>query len=204
MPSRKGQRLKTKVRWFSTKVLSRASFPRKFSVITSLEEKRGAKTPLRVVRVQEERSHKIPKSKDARYISKNSIWACSSWRKAYTDLTGIRKIRFGPLLRQQWFFRFNHSAHQQEVACWEQGILHKVKQDYGSSQNDKAKEILGFQPPTQKAAELNPFYNILIDLFFSQHSFLKRNKEWKHITEKCRPNWKRSILPMERKPNRTP
>lgn len=35
---------------------------------------------------------------------------------------------------------------------------------------------------------------------FCQHSFLeKRNKEWKHITEKHRPNQKRSVLAMERK-----
>lgn len=122
----------------------------------------------------------MPKSKDAGKVSENSG---VGEEKAHTELTEIRKIRFGPLLWQQWFFRFNHSAHQQEGSCWEEGILHKVKQDYGSSQNDKAKEILGFQPPTQKGAELNPIYKVL-DLFFCQHSFLeKRNKEWKQITE---------------------
>lgn len=43
----------------------------------------------------------------------------------------------------------------------------KVKQEYRSSQNEKAKETLGFQPPTQKAAELNLIYRVLIDLFFA-------------------------------------
>lgn len=53
-------------------------------------------------------------------------------------------------------------------------MLHKVKQDYGGSQNDKAKEILGFQALTQKAAELNPIYKVPIDLLFVNIPFWRK------------------------------
>lgn len=142
MPSCKGQQLKMR-RWFSFNVFSRASSPRNFSVFVSLEEKEGASNPWDVS-AQEESSHEIPKRKYARQVPQNSVWAWSGGRKAYTELTGIRKINFGPLLWQQEFFRFSHSTRQEDVFRVERRESCKVKQEYRSSQNDKAKETHGF------------------------------------------------------------
>lgn len=57
-----------KERWFSFKVLSRASSPRNFLVFVSLEEKEGANNPWDVS-VREESSPKIPKNKYASQVS---------------------------------------------------------------------------------------------------------------------------------------
>ena len=171
MPSREGQWLKMKGRWFSCKVLSRASSPRKSSVITSLEETEGASAPYELLVFK---TKEVTKFQRAKMPGRSLRILWSGRRKACTELTGIRKIRFGPLPWQQWFFRFSHSAHQQEASCWENRILHKVKQDHGSSQNDKAKEILGFRPPTWKATELNPIYKVLVDLFFVNIPFWRK------------------------------
>lgn len=102
--------------------------------------KTRSKKPSWVGRFQEESSPKFPKSKDAGKVSENSVWAWSRWRKAHTNLTWIGEIRFGPLLCLQWFFRLNHCARQWEIYCWEEEMLHKVKQDHGGSQNDKPKK----------------------------------------------------------------
>lgn len=191
MPSCKGQQLKMKGRCFSFKVLSRASFPRNCLVFVSLEEKEGARNPWDVS-VGEESSHEIPKSKYARQVCQNSVWAWSGGRKAYIELTGVRKINFGPLLWQQGFFRFSHSTRQEEVSCWEEGILQSQARIQKLSKWEGQRNP-GLPATNSESSRTESYLQGTHWPIFCQHSFMeKRNKEWKHITETCRPHQKRT------------
>lgn len=189
-PSCKGQRLKMKGRWFSFKDLSRASSPRNFLVFISMEEKERASNPWDVS-VQEESSHKIPKSKGARQVYQSSVCSWSGGRKDYTELTGVEKSTLGLCYGNRDSLGLV-TAHVKKKFLVERRESCKDKQEHGSSQNDKAKETLGFQPPTQKAAELNPIYKVLVDLFFVNIPGKKGIKNG-NTSQKCRPHQRRSV-----------
>lgn len=135
--------------------------------------------------------------------SQNSVWAWSGGRKAYTELTEVRKINFGPLLRQQGFFRFSHSTRQQEVSCWEEGILQSQVRIQKPSKWQSQRNP-GLPATDSESARTESYLQGTHWPIFCEHSFMeKRSKEWKYITQKCRPHRRRSVLTNERNPSKT-
>lgn len=185
-PSCKGQRLKMKGRWFSFKDLSRASSPRNFLVFISMEEKERASNPWDVS-VQEESSHKIPKSKGARQVYQSSVCSWSGGRKAYTELTGVEKSTLGLCYGNRDSLGLV-TAHAKKKFLVESRESCKDKQEHGSSQNDKAKEPWASSHRLRKQQNWILFTRYSLTYFLS--TFLeKRSKERKHIPE-VQTSWK--------------
>lgn len=175
-PSCKGQRLKMKGRWFSFKDLSRASSPRNFLVFIPMEEKERASN-LWDVSVQEESSHKIPKSKGARQVYQSSVCSWSGGRKAYTELTGIEKSTLGLCYGN----RDSLGLVTAEVSCWEKGILQRQARTRKLSKWQSQRNP-GLPATDSESSRTESYLQGTRWPIFCQHSW-KKGIEWKHITE---------------------